>query len=79
MTNIILLSHGIIEESFTNEYIHDEYWLIKMVFEAIANFDSYVWGALGLFIVGLLGVLVYEKSSAGTKQYHEDKGISSNQ
>jgi hypothetical protein len=50
-----------------------------MVFEAIANFDVYVWGALGLFIVGLLGVLVYEKSSASTKQYHEDKGISSNQ
>jgi hypothetical protein len=48
-----------------------------MVFEAIANFDSYVWGALGLFILGLLGVIIYEKSSSNAKQYHEDKGISS--
>jgi hypothetical protein len=39
-----------------------------MVGEAIANFEPYVWVAVGLFVVGLFGVMVYEKSSSRSKQ-----------
>ncbi|WP_415282587.1 hypothetical protein [Candidatus Nitrososphaera sp. FF02] len=39
-----------------------------MVGEAIANFELYVWVAVGLFVVGLFGVMVYEKSSSRSKQ-----------
>jgi hypothetical protein len=36
-----------------------------MTVEAISNFDSYAWIAVGLFVLGIIGVLVYEKSDAG--------------
>lgn len=39
-----------------------------MVAGAIANFDSFVWIALGLFIVGLVGVMVYERSGSKAKR-----------
>ena len=39
-----------------------------MVGEAIANFEPYVWVAVGLFVVWLFGVMVYEKSSSRSKQ-----------
>lgn len=34
-----------------------------MVFESIPNFDSYVWVAVGLFVIGLFSVMIYEKSN----------------
>jgi hypothetical protein len=34
-----------------------------MAAEGIVNFDSYAWLAVGLFITGLLAVMVYEKST----------------
>ncbi|HEX6561409.1 MAG TPA: hypothetical protein VF016_05215 [Nitrososphaera sp.] len=42
--------------------------LVVMVGEAIANFESYVGVAIGLFVVGLFAVMVYEKSSGKSKQ-----------
>ncbi|HEX7206574.1 MAG TPA: hypothetical protein VF233_00230 [Nitrososphaeraceae archaeon] len=39
-----------------------------MAAEGIVNFDSYAWLAVGLFITGLLAIMVYEKSSSKTKQ-----------
>jgi hypothetical protein len=46
-----------------------------MVGEAIANFDSFVYVAVGLFVVGLFAVMVYEKTSSRAKQsqHPEDK------
>jgi hypothetical protein len=46
-----------------------------MVGEAIANFDSYIYVAVGLFVVGLFAVMVYEKTSSRAKhpQPSEDK------
>ncbi len=38
-----------------------------MVGEVIANFDLYVWVALGLFVAGTLSVLVYDNSAPGSK------------
>ncbi|MGB7633740.1 MAG: hypothetical protein WBL68_08445 [Nitrososphaeraceae archaeon] len=35
-----------------------------MAVEAISNFDLYAWVAVGLFVLGIIGVLVYEKSDA---------------
>ncbi|MGA9318962.1 MAG: hypothetical protein WBL44_17220 [Nitrososphaeraceae archaeon] len=35
-----------------------------MTVEAISNFDSYAWVAVGLFVLGIIGVLIYEKSDA---------------
>jgi hypothetical protein len=35
-----------------------------MTVEAISNFDSYAWIAVGLFVLGIIGVLFYEKSEA---------------
>jgi hypothetical protein len=35
-----------------------------MTVEAISNFDTYAWIAVGLFVLGIIGVLVYEKSEA---------------
>ena len=35
-----------------------------MVVGAIPNFDSFVWISVGLFIVGLIGTMVYERSSS---------------
>ena len=37
--------------------------MINMVFESIPNYDQYVFVAVGLFIVGLLSVMVYERSN----------------
>jgi hypothetical protein len=48
----------------------------KMSAEAVSNFDSYVWIAVGLFVVGLIGVLIYEKSDA-RQNSARDAGISS--
>lgn len=39
-----------------------------MVGEAIANFDSFVYVAVGLFVAGLFAVMVYEKTSSRAKQ-----------
>ncbi|MDQ3883927.1 MAG: hypothetical protein M3239_00600 [Thermoproteota archaeon] len=46
-----------------------------MAGEAIANFDSYVIVAVGLFIVGLFAVMVYERSSSKAKreQQHQQQ------
>jgi hypothetical protein len=44
-----------------------------MVGETIANFDSYVMVALGLFIAGLFAVMVYERSSAKAKQEQQQQ------
>jgi hypothetical protein len=39
-----------------------------MVTSAITNFDTFAWIALGLFIVGLIGVMFYERSSPKAKR-----------
>jgi hypothetical protein len=39
-----------------------------MVTSAITNFDTFAWIALGLFIVGLVGVMFYERSSSKVKR-----------
>ncbi|AIC16740.1 hypothetical protein [Nitrososphaera viennensis] len=44
-----------------------------MVGEAIANFDPYVGVAIGLFVVGLFAVMVYEKSSSKSKQQQQQR------
>jgi hypothetical protein len=49
-------------------YLFTQGQFVAMVGEAIANFDSYVWVAAGLFVVGLFAVMVYEKSSSKSKQ-----------
>jgi hypothetical protein len=38
-----------------------------MVGEIITNFELYVWIALGLFVVGILAVLVYDNGTADSK------------
>ena len=38
-----------------------------MVGEVIANFDLYVWVALGLFVAGTILVLAYDNSAPGSK------------
>ncbi|MFZ0264928.1 MAG: hypothetical protein WCC82_04950 [Nitrososphaeraceae archaeon] len=38
-----------------------------MVGEIITNFELYVWIALGLFVVGILAVLVYDNGNADSK------------
>ena len=40
---------------------------MQMVGDVIANFDLYVWVALGLFVAGTLTVLVYDNSTPGSK------------
>ena len=35
-----------------------------MTVEPILNFDTYAWIAVGLFVLGIIGVLAYEKSDA---------------
>lgn len=47
-----------------------------MVGEIIANFELYVWIALGLFIVGIVAVLIYENGMTDSnlkkrKQEHQ--------
>jgi hypothetical protein len=39
-----------------------------MVTGAITNFDTFAWIALGLFVVGLIGVMFYERSSSKAKR-----------
>ena len=39
-----------------------------MVAGAIANFDSFVWISVGLFVLGLIGVMLYERSSSKSKR-----------
>jgi heme exporter protein D len=41
---------------------------VIMVAGAIPNFDSFVWISVGLFIVGLIGTMVYERSSSKAKR-----------
>jgi hypothetical protein len=38
-----------------------------MVGEVIANFDLYAWVALGLFVAGVLTVLIYDDGAAASK------------
>jgi hypothetical protein len=38
-----------------------------MVGEIITNFELYVWIAFGLFVVGILAVLVYDNGTADSK------------
>ena len=42
-----------------------------MVAEAIANYDSYVWVAVGLFVTGLFAVMIYERSSSKSKRQQQ--------
>jgi hypothetical protein len=42
---------------------------LLMAVEGIANFDSFVWVAVGLFIIGLFAIMVYEKSSSKTQRH----------
>ena len=44
-----------------------------MTAEGIANFDSYAWLAVGLFITGLFTVMVYEKSSSKIKNLRQQQ------
>ena len=44
-----------------------------MVFESIPNFDQYVVVAVGLFIVGLFSVMVYEKSNSSSSSNKQEK------
>jgi hypothetical protein len=44
-----------------------------MAGEAIANFESYIWVAVGLFITGLFAVMVYEKSSSKSKRQSQQQ------
>ena len=39
-----------------------------MVAGPIVNFDSYVWVSVGLFVVGLIGAIIYERSSGKTRR-----------
>jgi len=54
---------------------------LLMAVEGIANFDSFVWVAVGLFIIGLFAIMVYEKSSSKTqrhpRQQQQQSGTSS--
>jgi len=42
-----------------------------MATEAIANFDTYAWVAVGLFIAGLFAVMVYERESSKSKRHQQ--------
>lgn len=44
-----------------------------MVAGAIANFDTFVWISVGLFVLGLIGVMVYERSSSKSKRQQPQK------
>ncbi len=47
-------------------YINSKIILINMAFESIPNFDQYVFVAVVLFIIGLLSVMVYERSNSSS-------------
>ncbi|MGH9984409.1 MAG: hypothetical protein ACRD8W_10695 [Nitrososphaeraceae archaeon] len=36
----------------------------QLTVEAISNFDSYAWLAVGLFVLGIISVLIYVKADA---------------
>jgi hypothetical protein len=44
-----------------------------MVGEIVANFDLYVWIALGLFVAGVFAALIYDNSTATFKPKHRKK------
>lgn len=44
-----------------------------MVFESIPNFDQFVVVSVGLFIVGLFSVMVYEKSDSSSSDKKEKR------
>ncbi|HEY9485698.1 MAG TPA: hypothetical protein VFC05_15185 [Nitrososphaeraceae archaeon] len=48
-----------------------------MVFESIPNYDQYVFVAVGLFIVGLLSVMVYERSNSSSNKQEKRSSSSS--
>ena len=47
-----------------------------MVADAITNYDSFVWVAVGLFITGLFAGMVYERSSSKAKRQQPRPGTS---
>jgi Ca2+-dependent lipid-binding protein len=47
--------------------------ILLMAVEGIANFDSYVWVAVGLFIIGLFAIMVYEKSNSKTQRHYRQQ------
>jgi hypothetical protein len=49
-----------------------------MTADVVANFDSFIWLAVGLFITGLFAIMVYGRSSSKAKQYPgQQQGTSS--
>jgi len=58
-----------------NVFICEFYYKSSM--DAITNFDSYAWIAAGLFVIGLFGIMIYEKSSSKFKRYHTQQGTAS--
>lgn len=57
----------------------DDYLI--MVGEIITNFELYVWIALGLFVVGIVAVLIYENGMTDfnlkrRKQQHQPEASS---
>ncbi len=44
-------------------YLWSKFTGAFMVAGPITNFDTYVWISVGLFVVGLIGAMVYERSS----------------
>lgn len=44
-----------------------------MVGETIANYGPYVGVAIGLFVVGLFAIMVYEKSSGGKSKQQQQQ------
>jgi lysylphosphatidylglycerol synthetase-like protein (DUF2156 family) len=49
-----------------------------MVGEAIANYAPYAGVAIGLFVVGLFAIMVYEKSSSKSKQQQQQQQAAAN-
>jgi hypothetical protein len=49
-----------------------------MVAEPIANFDFYIWVAIGLFVAGIISVMVYDDTASKSKRHEQHRsGISS--
>ena len=49
-----------------------------MTADVVANFDSFIWVAVGLFITGLFAIMIYGRSSSKAKQYpRQQQGTSS--
>ncbi|HVX02973.1 MAG TPA: hypothetical protein VHA09_07435 [Nitrososphaera sp.] len=47
--------------------------MVVMVGETIANYGPYVGVAIGLFVVGLFAIMVYEKSSGGRSKQQQQQ------